>query len=700
MTRGNLYSLSDTSKSLLKQLREPLLVRGYFSSKTHPLLAPLVPELEDLLEEYEIAGQGQVKVEIVDPVKNPQLEEEANNKYGIRPVPFQVSDRYQASLVNSYFDVLIQYGDEYEVLSFRDLIEVKAYGESDIDVQLRNPEYDITRSIKHVLTSFQSGGDLFTSIKKPVVFTGYISARNRLPQPLAEAVDVLAAVLDEVSAEAGDKFSSEMIDPESGDGSVAQQIAETYGFAPMAANLFDSNTFYFYLTLSDGETSVQIPLPEALSREALKKSIETGLKRFASGFTKSVALFTPEAPPPYLAQQMAQQGINSRQYSQLADALGQNLNLVRTTLTDGRVPEAAAALVLVEPKNLNEKQVFAIDQFLMQGGSVVISAGAFETQFTRDSLSAMPISTGLEDWLQFQGTPLDDTLLLDPQNSAFPVPVTRQVGGLSFQEMYMLDYPYFIDVRGEGLNSDSEITADIPQVTIPWASPILLNAEKNVARTTLPLLRSSPGSWRSRSTDVMPKMDENGLSSFKPEGETGVNLLGVALTGRFDSFFKGKTSPLLESQNETAESAEKTEDATGAEVEKSEPVVVSGIIEKSPESARLVLFSSGEFLSDQMLGTIGSATGTLYTNSIQLLANTIDWAMQDEGLLQIRGRGHFNRTLPPMEESSQKFWEYLNYLFALLGLLVVYVGYRLIAGRTRSRYSLWLTANHGGSSDE
>lgn len=42
----------------LAQLREPLLIRGYFSAQTHPLLAPLVSRLRDLLEEYAVAGSG------------------------------------------------------------------------------------------------------------------------------------------------------------------------------------------------------------------------------------------------------------------------------------------------------------------------------------------------------------------------------------------------------------------------------------------------------------------------------------------------------------------------------------------------------------------------------------------------------------------------------------------------------------------
>ena len=36
-----------------------------------------------------------------------------------------------------------------------------------------------------------------------------------------------------------------------------------------------------------------------------------------------------------------------------------------------------------------------------------------------------------------------------------------------------------------------------------------------------------------------------------------------------------------------------------------------------------------------------------------LLVNTLDWSLQDERLLEIRSRGHFNRTLPSMQREGQ-----------------------------------------------
>ena len=269
VTEGRQFSISDATRSYLSQLREPMLVRGYFSAKTHPLLAPLVPEMRDLLTEYEIAADGRLRLELVDPASDPEMEDEANSKYGIRPVPFQVADRYQQSLVSSYFDVLIQYGDEYEVLDFRDLIELKVTGEADLDVRLRNPEYDITRAIKKVLYGFRGGGDIFDAVSDPVEFTGYISADERLPAVLVDLKGELEVVLDELIAESDGKLTSSIVDPDAGDGALATEIGERYGFTPMAASLFDRDTFFYYLTpLGTAKRSCRYPYRNRWTRTA------------------------------------------------------------------------------------------------------------------------------------------------------------------------------------------------------------------------------------------------------------------------------------------------------------------------------------------------------------------------------------------------------------------------------------------------
>ncbi|MBN2887469.1 MAG: Gldg family protein, partial [Chromatiaceae bacterium] len=200
LTAGQIYSLSSTTRDSLAQLQEPLLIRGYFSAQTHPLLAPLVPQLRDLLRELQIAGGDRVRVEFVDPQRAPELEREAGEQYGIRPVAFQTASKYQAAVVNSYFDILVKYGDQYERLGFQDLIEVKVRGETDLDVRLRNPEYDLARTIKKVLQGYRGGDNPFANLDQPVRFEGYISAPERLPEPLPALRAELEALLAELEA--------------------------------------------------------------------------------------------------------------------------------------------------------------------------------------------------------------------------------------------------------------------------------------------------------------------------------------------------------------------------------------------------------------------------------------------------------------------------------------------------------------------
>jgi ABC-2 type transport system permease protein len=684
MTEGQLYSISDATRSYLSQLKEPLQIRGYFSAKTHPLLAPLVPQMRDLLEEFAVAGGDRVRVEIIDPAKDPALEDEANTKYGIRPVPFQVADRYQSSLVNSYFDVLITYGDQYEVLSFMDLIEVKVAQESELDVQLRNPEFDLTRGIKKVLFGFQEGNSLFTNVADPVRFVGYLSADDMLPEPLVEYRPVLTAALESLVAESEGKFSIAILDPEAGDGSLALEIASEYGFRPMATTLFDTETFYFYMTLTDGETVVQIPLPEGMSPEATTRGIQEGLKRFASGLMKSVAVMAPEVPP-YMG--FGQQPTGN-QYRQVQEFLQADFNVLQTQLEDGVVPEAADLLIVVDPEDLGERQVFAIDQFLMRGGTVVLATSPLSATIQQQTLVATRRSSGLESWLEHHGVSMQASFVMDPQNAAFPAPVTRQVGGFSFQEMVMIDYPYFVDLRSAGIDSEVGFLTGLPQLTLSWASPIEVDEERNGARNVTRLLVSSQDSWLSSDLDITPRITEQGLTGFYPEGELGSQGLAIMIEGRFDSLFAGETSPLLQ---EVAAEGDIVEDDTEEEASVADSFgVVSSVIERSPESARLILIASNSFLADQILRLIGSAEGIIYNNTPQLLANIVDWTAEDRSLLAIRSRGHFNRTLPPLAESEQRAVEILNYALALIGIGAVFLIHRRRLARMRGRYQNWM----------
>lgn len=677
-TEGNQYSVSPATRQYLAQLQEPLLIRGYFSSKTHPLLSPLVPQLRDLIKEYEIESKGKVRVEFIDPVTNPALEEEAAQKYAIQPVPFQVADRHQAAVVNSYFNVLVQYGDEYQVLGFRDLIEVKST-DMDFDVQLRNPEHDLTRAIKKVLHSYQAGGNLFDTVQGELVFTAYVSADDALPPSLREFKNNLRNQVEKQREKSGGRLTINFLDPDADAGKLGAQIDKDFGFKPMATSLLGNQRFYFYLTLAQGEQVVQIPLDD-LSEASFERNLAAAVKRFATGFTKTVAWVGP-------AQAFDPHGMGSGgpQFNQLEQFLGTELNIQREDLTDGKVSGQADVLFLAAPKSLDEKQLFAIDQFLMQGGTVIAATSPFAADINQRSIQLQRQDSGLDNWLKHQGITIEPKLVMDKQNVPFPVPVTRNLGGFSVQEMRMLDYPYFVDVRGAGLNADNPITANLPQSTLAWASPIVVDSEKQKARKVIELLRSSEKSWLTGNTNIMPQISANGVAPYLPEGEQKAHLLGVVVQGRFESFFANKPSPLLSNAGATNAQGEKGAIQADANT-------IGSVIGHSPDSARIILFSSNDFIGDTVIQMAGTANGSQYLGSLQLMANTVDWALEDEGLSSIRARSNFNRTLPALEENTRLFWEYLNYGLALLALtLVGLIQYQFKRAREK-RYQQWMVS--------
>lgn len=653
ITAGNQYSISPATRQYLQQLQEPLLIRGYFSDKTHPLLAPLVPQLSDLIKEYEIAGKGKVRVELLDPVSSPELEQEANQQYAIKPVPFQVNDRYQTAVVNSYFSLLVKYGDDYQVLGFRDLIEAKANGEADVEVKLRNAEHDLTSAIKKVLHSYQAKGNLFDTVKGELVFNAYISTDALLPEKLQEFKKLVESEVQKIQEKSANRLRVNFLDPDSDGRKIAQQIENDYGFKPMTTVLLANNHFYFYLTLAQADQVVQIPLDDMTSA-SFERNLSSAIKRFATGFTKTLGFVAPAAIDPHVMQQN-----NQMQFNHLQQMLNTNLNIMPYDLSSGQVSGQIDILFLAQPKNLSDKQIFAVDQFLMQGGTVVLATSPYAASIGNRSLALQKNDSGLTSWLNHHGINILDKIVMDKQSVPFPAPVTRNLGGFSVEEMHMLDYPYFVDVRGDGLNSTHPITNNLPQVTMAWASPIQVDAEKNKQRLVTELLHSSKDSWLSSSTEIMPQLTASGLATYQPEGEQKAQLLGVIAQGKFDSYFVGKPSPLLAT-------------VEGAAINSPGDVkAIASVIQRSPESARIILFSSNDFLADQVVVMASAANGSHVLNSLQLLVNTFDWALEDAGLLSIRSRSNFNRTLPALEHDAQLFWEYLNYGLALLALIAI-----------------------------
>ena len=660
LTAQKEYSLSPATRDLIRSLQEPLLMRGYFSEKTHPLLAPLVPTIRDLMREYQVAAGGKVKVEIVDPRENEDLEAEANQVYGIQPTPFRIAGRYESSVISSYFDILIRYGDQSVTLGFQDLIEIQPGGGSEFEVGLRNLEYDLTRSIKKVVYGFQSLDAVFASLKEPVRLTAFVTP-NTLPQALKEVPQLIEKAAHDIQAESGGKFTFEIIDPDAPGSSITRQMLfDTYRLQPFAVSFFSPESYYLHLLLRIGDEGQLIYPSGDMSEADLRSEIEAVLKRAAPGFLKTVGLWHPSLEP--MPDPFGGTSPPIYSWDMLQEQLRQSYTVEQVDLTTGRVPGDVDVLVVIAPQGLSDKEMFAVDQYLMRGGAVVVAAGNYilSPQQFGGNLMIEKVEDGLRDMLAHYGVEVGEALVMDSRNEPFPVQVQRNVAGMTVYELQQIPYPFFVDVRRDSMATESPIVANLSAITLHWVSPLELAEEKNQActersecnREVVTLLQSTDSSWLRTTTDTQPNLNAYPRLGFPVEGEQKARPLAVSIRGSFESYFKDKPSPFQPGETEGEEEA-----------------AALGTIEVSPESSRLVVIGSAEFVDDIVLEISRSLSQDRYLNNLQFMQNVVDWSVEDEDLLSIRSRGIYARLLKPMEKDEQTFWEGLNYALALLAVI-------------------------------
>ena len=678
LTAQREYSVSPVTRRLLDGLDEPLLIRGYFSSKTHPLLAPLVPRIRDLIDEYGALGGEHVRAEFLDPTTDPEIEKEANQDYGITSVPFQFASRHETSVVNSYFDVLIRYGDQYETLSFQDLIEIEVHG-MDLAVRLRNLEYDLTRSIQKVVYGFQSLESVLARLPEEAHFTAFIT-RESLPQGFEGLPEQIASAAKEIEERSGGRFHWEIVDPDvPGSAFDRRALYERYGFQPMRISLFSQQTFMMHLLLEVGEYRERIAPPGTLSEAGIREELVAALKRAGSGSLKTIGW-------------AAYGGFRGLSFNTLRETLDQTYHVEDVDLASGRVSGQVDVLLVLDPRDLGEEARYAIDQFLMRGGSVIIATGSRALEGGgRQGLAVSKHESGLDALLESYGVRVGSEVVLDQQNAAFPIPVERNLGGFTVREIQMLRYPAFVDVRPEQMDRDNPALARLPGVVMHWPSVVEAisigranevgeeDTEGEAVTAATVLLRSSEAAWLLEDFDAQPNFTFFPKLGWKSADEMQSYSLAMSRVGPLTSHYRDREAPEFDVEEGTdgadgeGEGEDEQSDPSDSDAEgNDEPLQRRGdVIETSPERSRLVVLGSASFVSDFVANLAQQQGSDNHLANLQLIQNLVDWCLEDIDLLKIRSRGHYARLLAPTTSGVRQAVEWGNYAFALVAVVAI-----------------------------
>ena len=338
---------------------------------------------------------------------------------------------------------------------------------------LRPLRADLTENRQFTL----SGGTrrLLAEMEEPVTLRLYVSGSLREANPfLATYADRVKDTLDAYARASRGRLTVELIDPEP----FSVEEDRAVGFGLQAISLENGQTAYFGLAGTNSTDDVSV-LP-VLSPER-ERFLEYDLSRLVYD------LAHPEKPVVTLIANLPLAGDPANQYRpwQVYEELRQFFDL---RLTGGEISEIepeTQILVLVHPQDLPERTLFAIDQFVLRGGRLVLFVDPHSeaAAIRQPRAGVTPTGSNLPKLLQAWGVELvADRVVGDPQMARqvqFPVEGRNQI----------VEYLPWLSVTGDGLSGASPITAELRTVNLAsagWLRPV-----DDATTTFSPLVTSS-----------------------------------------------------------------------------------------------------------------------------------------------------------------------------------------------------------------
>jgi ABC-type uncharacterized transport system involved in gliding motility auxiliary subunit len=301
---------------------------------------------------------------------------------------------------------------------------------------------------------------------------------------------------------------------------------------------------------------------------------------------------------------------------------------------DQAIDDTLDGLIITQPnKDLNEKELRRIDEFVMRGKSLAVFASAVNVKQSDATMNASLNTHGLDKLLEGYGVKMKKDVVLDFGRS-FRVPVMTQ-SGLPATALF----PQFLNVEDDSRYEENEKRLDtsfpsffrVPQVIWPFASSLELDKAKQpeVAADKMKIIARTTQYAIHETTDTV---DLKPFRAWKPKGTW--EQYGVAATVE---------GPL--------KSAFLTGDKQGVDAP-----------EKSKAPARVLVISSSQFLAnplaragngqdmqqmgmqmpmggDEQLQQLAMPYAQLVlTTTILSFKNTLDWITGDTDLLAVSAK--------------------------------------------------------------
>lgn len=295
---------------------------------------------------------------------------------------------------------------------------------------------------------------------------------------------------------------------------------------------------------------------------------------------------------------------------------------------DAEIDESLDGLLVLQPaKDLTEKELRRIDQFVMRGKSLAIVASAVNLKASDATMNASMSTHGLEKLLAGYGVEMRNDVLLD-FGRPFRVNVWTQGGPATAR------FPPLLDVRDDYRFTGEEQLLDtgfaaffrVPQVPFPFASSLVVHRDKQpeIAPEKFKVLaRSTPRTLRETGDNI----DLKPLRQWRPKGEFSQYDIAATLEGTIKTAFPEGDKMGVEAPAQSAAPARVLVISSSQFF--ANPFARAG---NGPDMGQMGMMMpmGGDETLQQLAMPYAQA---ILTNTILVLKNTLDWVTGDVDLL-------------------------------------------------------------------
>jgi ABC-type uncharacterized transport system involved in gliding motility auxiliary subunit len=299
------------------------------------------------------------------------------------------------------------------------------------------------------------------------------------------------------------------------------------------------------------------------------------------------------------------------------------------------IPAEIGVLVLVHPKDLSDKTQYAIDQFVLRGGRVLVFVDPHaEGELTRPGMAAQTGLTGsnLPKLFAAWGIEMLDGKFAGDRAAA------RRVNAGTETRVRAVDYLAWLALREPNFNRSDILTSETS--LIQMASPGILKAKEGATTTITPLIETSA---QAAPLDVdLIKMAPDPVSllaNFKPEDKR--LLLAARINGPVKSAFPDGAPP-----------EPKPEGQDQAKPAESKPAAAH--LAESREPANIIVIADTDLLEDRFWAQVqdffGQRVAVPIANNGDFVTNAIDNLLGSNALIGLRSRGQSARPFVLVQE--------------------------------------------------